>query len=614
MPKKYKISCTGCGNSFTAVIARNDFSVTCPECGKQIKIKRKQHPDGQSRSQVADQDDGSQSDEVVDDDVWDDVEDQYAEGSYLDDSFSQVDEAGIYGDDYRETPQPPPSKRRRRRKQKSNHQSEEESKPIFGQVGLSGRNLDDLTEGTYDKAQHFSAAGSNVIRRLIFTGVVVVVGFLVIQYLRHEFHKVGVDINVPKYGLVGFDEEPVGANTAEPIPIPSEQKIEESMRERVGQAASSIPSTKAKGPVEWELVQGDVPDKWDLSPDPVPTANLKKIVEISRHQEIVPVDFSNRWVRVEQTEADEFPMYVDLNSMKAKRLDRQRFSETQLQRNVNIYGGTVSPDGTLFCQRISGNFEPDEIPRTGSYALVRRDWTTLHKFDNTLIKVFPDTTVGAFLSDERMLLAGAQQVRFYDITTDKESASIAVKSSTYWRLSPGRRYLVVIDAVGNAGDSEEHRTANGKVGYRLRVFNTANGDQEAERVFYIEPGGVTVAFSQEGDRLAIASGFSILLFNMTDGAIVARGRVRGDEETRRTANYIMWLDGGEFLYWRKHIISTANGLSVGRYMTAESQSGRVGRNRDSSLYFGWAVLPSNTSTWIQRITNCQNEGSRRFTQ
>jgi hypothetical protein len=470
--------------------------------------------------------------------------------SYLDDSDSESGPS-LAGSDSSDLGRKLPPRVGKRKQKKST--GKRRPKEV---LMASRRDPDELTPGTYDKPQYFSEEGLQYIKGLLVRIGILALVVLVGLYIRSQFVQ------------VGLIEERDDLNPVMPKPVPPQDEILAKSFDYVQDAGGYL--RPADRPVStWQRTTGDEQRRWELPPDPAPEADFPQIVEISRHYAVSPADFSWRWIQLTGQNNDEEPVFVDLRAMQGKRLSDRRADVPASLKFAKREVLQLSPDGRYMTQRFQASGAGRPVGTTGVTAYDTQFWVSLHEFDNTLVRVFPDATGAEFVSNERLLLSKPGVFWFFDIAAGSESPPINVSAGGVWVLSPGRWDVVVVEpdeetakriAEGDYRDALNAITSS----INVRVYDTTEGKQIAGGTFAEKLAKSTVAYARDGRQLAVCSGPTAFIVDMTTGTTLAHGRLAYDDMERSQS--VEWLDGGRILHMGRHLVSTADGQSVGMYL------------------------------------------------
>lgn len=586
--KRHQLTCPSCAARFVVSISQDTKGVACPKCDRQFKLKRQSSKSASPPAATHDEtataavQPPSADDELLDDfGEYDDAFDELA--SFTESlSFESADDSSA--------PQLPPKvtgKSSKKKKPKANA-----DRPRSRTASdRPRRNLDELTAGTYDKKQYFSEAGARYIKSLLATIGIIVVMVVIAGFLRDQFREAGLveqsddarDVRSKGDVLMAAYDYYTG-NAAQPV-LPKAGPTLEEVIEAFMQRANVPPMPPDTEPQpEWRVWEEPQDEQWSLPADQ--GASFEEVVALSKSWRLSPVGMSGQMVEIQSPGDGSPPILFDLRTKNGRQLDGARLPapwSSGEHGRLQIIALDHSPAAEFIANRLTRTefIHTQHSPSRVSTTVVKRNWVTVHEYDNTLLKTFPDAEEARFVSEQRLLIASpvlepdgkeparrpdgcrAQSLVFWNREDDQTTEEIVVPLGGHWVLSPTRRFLVVLqpddETTKDLAAKPEERFQYGCRSVTVRVFDTSNGQPVAEGEFPQQTVGRAAACSHDGTRLALHGGGRVLVLNMTNGTVIASGqRPVGAEKDAA----FHWLAGTNYLRIGEAVVSVRDGKVI----------------------------------------------------
>lgn len=370
-----KIQCPKCSGKLKITPQDGPSKVRCPACKATIKVpplsELKAEPEADDYGDWADEsaeaeDDsyaasGSDSewDSTDPNSEWDDGDDEYATDEY---------------DEY------VPARRRR--------------KPANRRKGPAKKSTSKKTQSNDGGSRKTSV----VIVGAVFG--VSMVGALIYFTVSGPADENDVAAPVGQAGVEAPGVGGAGTTTVDPDgegePVRSQVEIAASARQYVREQASLI-DAPLRG--TWGNTAVEIRRSWDLAADPLPEQDYSALVELSTKNAGISFGLMNdehEWCSLSRPELGQNSILVDRKSWTGRQLQGQPGSMSSAAEVGYVYGGGMSDDGTLVGRELRVN---------RSRLDWNEHWVTIHKYDNTLVKVIPGAKSIRFLAGNRILLA-----------------------------------------------------------------------------------------------------------------------------------------------------------------------------------------------------------------
>ena len=373
-----KIQCPKCRGKLKITPQDGPRKVRCPACQATIKVpplsELKAEPGADDYGDWADEsaeaeDDshaasGSDSewDSADPDSEWDAGGDEYATGESDDDEYV-------------------PARQRRR-------------KPANRQKGPAKKSTSKKTQ---------SNDGGSKNKSVVIVGAVFgvsMVGALIYFTVSGPADENDVAAPVGQAGVEAPEKGGAGTATValdgEGKPVRSPAEIAASARQYVREQASLI-DAPLRG--TWGNTAVEIRRSWDLAADPLPEQDYSALAELSTKNAGISFGLMNEEherCSLPRPERGQHGILVDRKTWTGRQLQGQHGSMSSAAEVGYVYGGGMSDDGTLVGRELRVN---------RSRLDANEHWVTIHKYDNTLVKVIPGAKSIRFLAGNRILLA-----------------------------------------------------------------------------------------------------------------------------------------------------------------------------------------------------------------
>lgn len=585
-----KLSCPRCAVDFEADISSTTDKVRCPNCSKVLRLTRKppkeklagksRPPKSEGQLEPKAKKPVRETEEVNSfDEKFNSSEDTFDE--YADDEFSNDadnHDAPLWNDEldeYQAPALPPRSRKRAKKKGKKGHGN---SPAVFAEPR---KNIDALTDGTFNKKQHLSEEGGRFIQLLLLRIGTLVAVVAIIGFLRSQFRDAGLvektesaDAPQGKFEILMAAYDYYSGEADATAEKPGNIATLDDLADEFMKSVRIRPLKKNQTHANWHGPLAKPVDRWLLAPDK--GASFEKIRELSESYRLWPVSFAGNLARIEEPNGGN--ILLDVRTMRGRRLSGSREPKSVNAAGSEFFTRIVdySPDTGHILRRHGSVKTTQERPNTRRQ---RTCFVAIHEYDNTWLKTISLGDDARFVSETGVLIEKhetnadgtpdtafpSRDLTIWDTSQPEAVGSISVPPGGQWVLTPGRRYLVVIEpdqgTVNNLKKDPKAEFDFNAESVFVRIFSTSDGKLVGTGEFVQQTVGQSAVISHDGTRLVLCSATRILILNMENGTIVAHGSMPVDNlQHPRTA----WLAGTDYLCVNQAIISVHDGRVVSK--------------------------------------------------